>query len=189
MFLAVRFLIKLYNLLLEYSRGTILYVKISICGGKCSSVPRVHKNLIFKYPPHNGISIGKKCFFGPNMLIEVPPYAKLTIGDQVSFASNTVISAEQNISIGNNSLIAEFVSIRDAEHCCLKSDLVKNQSLIAEAVVIGPDVWIGRSACVLMGSHLAEGTVIGANSLIKKKTTNSYTVYVGTPVKEIAKRA
>lgn len=188
MFLTVRLLIKLHNRLFEYLRGIVLFIKINICGGKCYSVPRVHKNVVFKYPPHNGIVIGKNCYFGPNMLIDVPHYAKLIIGDNVSFASNVVISSDNSISIGNNSLVAEFVSIRDAEHGYLRNDYIKNQDLISEPVIIESDVWIGRSSCILLGSKIKQGCIIGANSLIKRKTTNTYSIYVGAPVKEISKR-
>jgi UDP-3-O-[3-hydroxymyristoyl] glucosamine N-acyltransferase len=188
MFLTVRLLIRLYNRLLEYIRGLVFFVKITICGGKCYSIPRVHKNLIFKYPPHKGVIVGKNCYFGPNILIEVPIYAKLSIGDNVSFASNVIISSDNSISIGSNCLVAEFVSIRDAEHNYSRNNFIKNQSLISEPVIIESDVWIGRSSCVLMGSKITEGCIIGANSLIKRKTTNPFTIYVGIPVKEFSKR-
>ncbi len=188
MFLIVKLLIKLHNRLFEYIRGVFLFIKINICGGKCYSIPRVHKNVIFKYPPHSGIVIGKRCHFGPNIFIDVPDYAKLTIGDNVSFAFSVVISSDNSISIGNNSLVAEFVSIRDAEHSYIKNDYIKSQGLISEPVVIESDVWIGRSSCILLGSIIKQGCIIGANSLIKRKTTDTYSIYVGSPVKEISKR-
>ena len=85
-------------------------------------------------------------------------------------------------------MVAEFVSIRDAEHNYLRDDFIKNQSLISEAVVIESDVWIGRSSCVLLGSRITTGCIIGANSLVKRKTTTPFTIYVGVPAKEISKR-
>lgn len=171
-----------------YFRGLIVYFKIKGCGGMCGSIPRVSKNFIFKYPPHKGISIGKNCYFGPNVMIEVPYYAKLLIGNKVSFASNTVISSEECIRIGDNCLFAEFVSIRDAEHSYEKKIFIREQKLISNEVIIETDVWIGRGACILMGCKIRTGSIIGANSLIKNKDTNPYTIYVGIPVKEIGIR-
>ena len=171
-----------------YFRGLIVYIKIKGSGGTCKSIPRVSRNFIFKYPPHKGISIGKSCYFGPNLMIEVPYYAKLIIGNNVSFASNIIISSEECISIGNDCLFAEFVSIRDAEHSSEKKVLIRQQKLIYDDVIIENDVWIGRGACVLMGCKIRQGSIIGANSLIKNKETNPYTIYVGIPAREIGIR-
>jgi acetyltransferase-like isoleucine patch superfamily enzyme len=188
MILIVKYIIKFNSRFLEHFRGLLLCIKINVCGGKCYFIPRVNKNLTFKYPPHNGIVIGKKCYFGPNIVIDVPDYAKLIVGDNITFASNIVISSAKSISIGSYSLIAEFVSIRDSEHYYSRNEFIKNQELISEPVIIESDVWIGRSTCILLGSVIKQGSVIGANSLIKRKTTDSYSVYVGVPVREIAKR-
>lgn len=166
----------------------MVFLRVNAFGGICKSIPRVDKNFSFKYPPHRGIYIGKKCSFGPNVMIEVPYYAKLKIGDNVSFASNTVISSEISINIGDNCLFAEFISIRDAEHSYQKKMLIKEQELISDEVIIESDVWIGRGACVLMGCKISQGSIIGANSLIKNKITKPYAIYVGIPAKEIGMR-
>lgn len=179
---------RVFPLFMLYFRGLIIYLRIKISGGICKSIPRVDKNLSFKYPPHKGIYIGENCFFGPNVMIEVPYYAKLKIGSNASFASNTVISSETSIDIGDNCLFAEFISIRDAEHSYRKNLLIKQQELLSDKVIIESDVWIGRGVCVLMGCKISQGSIIGANSLIKNKTTKPYAIYVGIPAREIGER-
>lgn len=172
----------------EYYRGFLFFVKVKLCNGKIISIPRLQKNVYFKYPPHKNIIIGKNCFFGMNTIIDVPKCGKLIIGDNVIFASNIVVSSNSKIKIGNNCLIAEFVSIRDAEHSVIKNDLIINQKLLDSEVVLENDVWIGRSTAVLMGSYISEGCIIGANSLIRKIRTEPHTIYIGNPIKKLKSR-
>jgi len=50
--------------------------------------------------------------------------------------------------------------------------------------IVGNDVWIGESAMILGGTHLADGTVIQARSLITAKSKlEPYGIYAGSPAK------
>jgi acetyltransferase-like isoleucine patch superfamily enzyme len=51
-------------------------------------------------------------------------------------------------------------------------------------ISIGNDVWIGDGATIMPGTHIADGCVIGTNSLVTK-STQSYGVYGGNPAKLI----
>ena len=53
--------------------------------------------------------------------------------------------------------------------------------------VIGNDVWIGQKAVILPGVHIADGAIIGANSLVGSDVP-PYTTVVGNPAKELRKR-
>jgi len=63
-------------------------------------------------------------------------------------------------------------------------DFVK---VVAEPVVIEDFVGIGANATVLPGVKLAEGTVIGAGSVVLK-STEPWTIYAGVPARPIKKR-
>lgn len=53
--------------------------------------------------------------------------------------------------------------------------------------VIGNDVWIGQNAVILPGVHIADGAVIGANSVVGSDV-EPYSIVAGNPAKELRKR-
>lgn len=53
--------------------------------------------------------------------------------------------------------------------------------------VIGNDVWIGQNAVVLPGSHVSDGAIIGANSVVSGNVS-PYTIVIGNPARELRKR-
>ena len=53
--------------------------------------------------------------------------------------------------------------------------------------VIGNDVWIGQNAVILPGTHIGDGAIIGADSVVGG-TVEPYTVVAGNPARLIRKR-
>ena len=53
--------------------------------------------------------------------------------------------------------------------------------------IIGNDVWIGQNAVILLGVHIGDGVIIGANSVIGSDIP-PYTIVVGNPARETRKR-
>jgi acetyltransferase-like isoleucine patch superfamily enzyme len=53
--------------------------------------------------------------------------------------------------------------------------------------VLGDDVWLGAHVVVLPGSHLADGTVVGSNAVIRA-TTQPGEVWAGVPAHKIGER-
>ena len=53
--------------------------------------------------------------------------------------------------------------------------------------VIGNDVWIGQNAVILLGVHIKDGAIIGANSVVGSDV-EPYTIVAGNPAKPIRKR-
>ena len=53
--------------------------------------------------------------------------------------------------------------------------------------VIGNDVWIGQNALILPGTHIGDGAIIGANSVVGGNV-GAYSIVAGNPAKEIRKR-
>ena len=49
------------------------------------------------------------------------------------------------------------------------------------------DVWIGANVTILKGVTVAEGSVVGAGTVLTKNT-DPYGVYVGVPGKRISER-
>lgn len=172
----------------DYIRGLFIYLIIRLAGGECIGIPRIGKNTYFKYPPHRGYKIGKNLNIGPGCYFDVPPSGRIIVGDNVKLTTQIVISAIDIVSIGDDTLIAEFCTIRDAEHSYEIDHKISSQDLVSAPISIGQDVWIGRNCTILRNTTISNGCVVGANSFLKKCTLESHTVYAGTPIKKIRNR-
>lgn len=172
----------------DYWRGIKLWLKIKICGGKCIGIPRVGRGVTFRYPPHKGVSLGKNIDIGPFTIFETPPGARLQIGNNVKLTAGVYLSATISIEIGNDCLIAEWVSIRDGQHEFRASSTIRSQGLKADPVILESDVWIGRASAVFQGSHLESGCIVGAQSIVKKQHLLRNTINVGNPAVHIGDR-
>jgi len=92
------------------------------------------------------------------------------------------------VEIGNNTRIAEKVSIHAMNHNYIdKNQLIVNQGRSAMGIKIGNDVWIGAGAKILDGIDLGDGCVVAAGSVVTKSVV-SYSVVAGVPAKIINKR-
>lgn len=182
-------LFKFFFRLADYSRGLNLFLLVNLCGGKCAGIPKVGKNVVFKYPPHKGIVIGKKCEIGSFIQFDVPPDSQLNIGSGVKLTNSINIAVANSVYIGNNVLIAEGVSIRDSQHNFMDAGVnINQQGLDVGSIIIDNDVWLGKNSIVLLNSHIKTGCVIGANGLVKGKITEEYGVYIGSPAKKVKNR-
>ena len=112
----------------------------------------------------------------------------LTIGENVQINDGCHIAAVENITIGDNVLIASRVYISDHDHgeISLKS-LMQHPSerpLVSSSVIIENDVWVGEAVVILKGVKIGKGTVIAAGAVVTKDVP-SYSVVAGIPAKII----
>lgn len=124
---------------------------------------------------------------------------RITIGKGTYASSPPLLRphhANNTISIGNFCSLAERVSIfsggnhplnfgtthplklflRQAEF----TDWTEDCGDGGEATIIGNDVWIGHEACILSGSIIGDGAVIGAKSVVRCDVP-PYAIVIGNP--------
>lgn len=95
--------------------------------------------------------------------------AKVKIGDNTGIGSYCNIRCDENISIGNDCYIAQFISIVDGGYNYKNSAIPINKSNYkTEKVFIGNNVWIGTNTVILPGVTIGDGVVIGAGSIVTK---------------------
>jgi acetyltransferase-like isoleucine patch superfamily enzyme len=133
------------------------------------------------------ITLGEYCRLGRGVTLETSGGGKIVIGNCVRINAGSVISAHIKIEIGDDSLIGEYVSIRDANHGTQRNELIRLQELDASPVFVGKDVWIGRGSCVLKGITISNGAVIGANSVVVRDVDEG-DIVAGIPARLIKKR-
>jgi acetyltransferase-like isoleucine patch superfamily enzyme len=185
---ALHLLLKSMSRLAQRLRGLRLWGLVRLCGGQCTGVPRVEQGVVFRYPPHAGLRFGEGLFIGPHCVFDLPPGSTLHIGDRASFAAGVHISAIESITIGDDCLVAEGVSIRDSQHGYERDIPIRLQPLSASPVKIGDDVWIGRGSAVLQGAQLGDGCVVGADSQMRSGEYSANGIYVGVPARRLKER-
>ena len=94
----------------------------------------------------------------------------------------------KKVRIGDNALIAEYCSIRDAEHLTERSLPINEQNSASAEILIGADVWLCKGVTVLKGATIKNGAVVGAHSIVKDAVLDELTIYAGAPARFIKKR-
>jgi acetyltransferase-like isoleucine patch superfamily enzyme len=87
------------------------------------------------------------------------------------------------VEIGDDTLIAQNVSIIAAGHGVQLGKLIRDQAPPKNnGVRIGNNVWIGAAAVVLPGVYVADGAIIGAGAVVTKDVPAN-AIVVGNPAR------
>jgi lipopolysaccharide O-acetyltransferase len=116
----------------------------------------------------------------------------IEFGHDVQFNDFVHIGALKQVKIGNNVLIASRVFITDHDHGCYSGKIDESDPSIAPAarqiharpVIIEDNVWIGEKVSILPGTHIGEGSIIGAGSVVKGRIP-PHSIAVGVPARVI----
>ncbi len=91
---------------------------------------------------------------------------KMTIGNRVSFNRNNIIVCHEEIQIGDHCAFGPNVVIYDHDHKFGTNGIAVND-FNTSPIIIDNNCWIGANTVILRGTHIGEGCVIGAGSVIK----------------------
>ncbi|CAB5151406.1 hypothetical protein D3OALGA1CA_4634 [Olavius algarvensis associated proteobacterium Delta 3] len=180
-----RFRNSLYRL-----KGAMLKAYLHFHGCKVDNKLKCKRFPIFRTVPQKNFFIGNNVTIGFNITFDIHEGGRLVIGDRVNLTQDILICARSEVSIGEDTLVAENVSIRDGDHMSCRSEPIHSQPVVSDPVRIGRDVWIGAFSVVLKGASIPDGVVIGAKSLVLQSSSMiPYSINVGSPVRRIAMRA
>lgn len=145
------------------------------------------------------IKIGKGFTTGRMCRLEVAPDAAkgnkicMEIGENVRLNELVHIAALECVKIGNNSAIGAKSFISDLNHGNFAEGEIfdinqphAQREIFAKPVIIGNNVWIGESVCILPGVNIGDGCIIGALSNVTKSIP-SYSIAVGNPARVVKK--
>lgn len=151
-----------------------------------------------------GLHIGKRCSFGRGVVLRASDGGVISLGSDVSIGRGVQIVAQQGrinihdnvhigdgcilvcrsgIDIGAETLIAEYVVIRDQDHET-SSRPVRHAGFRTAPVRIGRDVWLGCKATVLRGVTICDGAVVGAHALVRSDVPAGM-LAVGVPARVV----
>lgn len=112
------------------------------------------------------VQLGEACRLGRHVLFETQEAGRIRLGSHVRINTGSVLVAYSLISIGDDTLVGEYVSIRDANHGSAPDVPIRLQAHSTAPVRIGRDVWIGRGVAVLKGVTIGDGAIVAANSVV-----------------------
>jgi acetyltransferase-like isoleucine patch superfamily enzyme len=109
----------------------------------------------------------------------------IAIGKNSYVSAYSVIGSNESVTIGDNVMIANAVSIRDTDHRFDRLDIpMKAQGIVTAPVTIEDDVWIGYGAVITKGVKIGKGAIIAANAVVTKDV-QPYAIVGGVPAKLI----
>jgi acetyltransferase-like isoleucine patch superfamily enzyme len=135
---------------------------------------------IWKLRPGASLTVGRSVSIRDDYDFYVQ--GELRIGADVFMNRNFQLACFSRIDIGDSVRFGERVSVHDENHVVepvpIKSGA--RNTYVARPITIENDVWIGANTVVLGGSVIGQGTVIGANSVVRG-VIPAFVIAAGSP--------
>lgn len=112
----------------------------------------------------------------------------LRVGDKVVFGRDDTVDCYLDVDIGAETLFGDRVYVSDFDHRFDRLDVpIRKQGIVKSPVRIGRDCWIGEKATVLRGSAVGDGSVVGAQTVVRGAFP-ARSVIVGNPGRVVRRR-
>ncbi len=147
----------------------------------------IGKNVTLKIRENGKIIINEKAYLDDNVRIVAAREGLVEIDEGTNIGANTIINSGGTVKIGKFCLISNNCNINSSSHGTLISNYVMDQPHNHGKTAIENDVWLGGFVTVAMGSHIKQGSVVGANSFVNS-TLSEFSINVGCPAKQIGHR-
>lgn len=129
------------------------------------------------------IQVGRGTYIGNHCALRA--VHEIRVGENCSLQDGAFLSGD--IVIGENTRIANKVSIHSFDHGLRRDRPIHTQPVEGGTVEIGRDVWIGAQVVILKGARIADGAVIGAGSVVTGPI-GPCAIAAGVPAREIGTR-
>jgi acetyltransferase-like isoleucine patch superfamily enzyme len=137
-----------------------------------------------RVPKRIALNMGPHCRLGRDIFMDTNEAGSITLGKHVRINAGSVLVSHAAISIGDDCLIGEYVSIRDANHGTQAGHPMRLQPHVSAPITIGRNVWVGRGSVILKGVSIGDGAVVAANSVVTRSVAAG-TLVGGVPARLI----
>lgn len=94
----------------------------------------------------------------------------------------SILVARERITIGSGSKVAEYVTVRDANHD--HTSPLDQRHFATAPVSVGRDVWLAAKCTVLAGVSVGDGATVGAGAVVTRDVPPGRTA-VGVPARSL----
>ena len=127
--------------------------------------------------------------------VKISPKSKFYWPENMEFGNNIFIeegahlSCREGLKISDYVMIGPNITILGGDHKIpnVNEKIWFHNKGEDKTIIIEEDVWIGANVTLLKNAHISKGCVIGACSVVTKKT-EPYGIYAGNPAKLIKYR-
>ena len=106
--------------------------------------------------------------------VRIHPTASFLTGERIQIGDDSQVnrfcclwaSEKSRIVLGRKVMMGPGVKIFSSNHGTDAGIAMVEQRLVEKDVIIGDDVWLGAGAIVLAGSHIRDGAIIAAGSVV-----------------------
>lgn len=113
----------------------------------------------------------------------------LVIGNNVGIGSNSFLGCAGGITIGDDTIIGNYVSFHAENHNYDRDDIpIRLQGVNHKGIFIGKNCWIGAKVTILDGTNLGDGCVVAAGAVLNGKEYPENSIIGGIPAKVLKSR-
>lgn len=110
------------------------------------------------------------------------------VGDHSHLGNNLLVMVAKRIQIGKHCLIANDVTIVDNDGHPIdpqkRLQYLPPEPEACKEVIIGDNVWVGKSSIILKGVTIGNGAIVAAGSVVTKDVP-PYTIVAGNPARVV----
>jgi len=142
----------------------------------------------------NGILLGNNVSIQKRVIIECTGSLTkmglgLVLGDNVGIGSNSFLGCAGGITIGENTILGNFVSMHSENHNYSDRQIpIRLQGVNSKGIKIGTDCWIGAKVTILDGVNLGDGCIVAAGAVVAEGSYPPFSILGGVPAKIIKER-
>jgi acetyltransferase-like isoleucine patch superfamily enzyme len=157
------------------------YMKVSTTGLKINKISYVGCGV--KVKTRNGGTIVCHGKIRLDAYAELEARGRLTIGNHFVLNQYSRIVCHSEIQIGENVVMARFVSILDHDHAVQRvNQQLQFKGYNTAPIKIGNNVWISDKVTILKGVTIGDNVIIGANAVVTKDIPSNV-IAGGVPAK------
>lgn len=141
--------------------------------------------------PHQ-LKLGDACNLEPDLSFKFSqpwlPGPSICIGDRVFIGRWCEFNIREQITIGDDCLIASGCKFIDGNHGLSTETPMNLQLGTTKPICLENDVWLGANVIVLQGIHIGTGAVIAAGAVVTKSVPPRE-IWAGVPARKIGERS